>query len=124
MMKKIEENGSGRLISTRALLELLAFVDFSEWEIDHMIDSLEDQMLEVLKKLSWQDKVTMLNEYRIEHSFSIRGLADELGTSPSKVQRDLYLADGLKAFPELLNERIADNAFKYLKRKKFHRQES
>lgn len=75
----------------------------------------------MLKKLTWQERVTKLVEYNEKHELSCRELAYEFNFSKSQVNADLNLGYALRVFSEL--ERI-DNyvkALAFIKQKKFHR---
>jgi len=87
-------------------------------------------MLDVLKKLSWQERVITLQKYQKEYDLSLRALSEEFNYSIGKLSYELtcasalgeHNADGTLKFPELLKMRSITDATKFLKRKHYHRE--
>lgn len=78
-------------------------------------------MLNLLKRMTWQERVRVLYSYQQESKLSIRNLADEVESSIGRVQYELALAEALDKFPELLEMKKITDAIKFIKKKKFRR---
>lgn len=76
----------------------------------------------MLKKVSWQERVKMLEDYQKQTGLSLRALAEEFDYSLGKMSYELNLAAALEIYPELKNMVKITSAIKFIKRKKFHRE--
>lgn len=79
--------------------------------------------MQVLKTLPWQERVKALEEHQKQFDLSLRDLAEELNCSIGKLSYELTLAEALNKFPELKNIKHLTAAIRFIKRKKFRREQ-